>query len=493
MIRQIKNEISKSWNSPLVLVFLIIYICLIDRSLSLAIYYNMSIWEFVLYSINDHYYLMYGYFFFLVFYITNDFKSYSNLEVIRFGNMHRYHKIKTLSFSLKFTVFIFLHILISFIIGVFNLDFANMFFASDVDELYLFLSNIFANPLLGVTITSLYLLFGSVFIQIIYLKAKITFKNRGFAIFIICTFISMIMGFVSNIDTTILGVFCLNNYLIFHHSYLAKFYNIITIIAIVIFVLLKKARATNKYAKVVLGVPNITLFIAVIALVSLNFIASITISTEPLFFVFVSLRGFSFENVNLIEFLLFLAFLFVPLFAISIKLDNEKDFRNNIGEFRYGSKKLWQSEKLKIHHLLLAKYVIIYFIITLLLAFGLSFFNTDSSIINDLSLFYAIGQENFLKIFASSIALRFLELYFVFLSLIIIYKLLKNVTFAFILTFIGYILVLIFPFIRTVLPLGASSMYQILENQTNLIYGAFPFSVWILALILINKIWRTSL
>ncbi len=503
VIRQVKNELRKSWNFPLVGALLLIYGFLVDRNLSIAVYYNMSALEYTLYGVTDHYYLMYGYFFFLMFYITNELKGYSALEIIRFGSVRSYHKIKILGFSFKFAVFILLHIFIAFAIGATKLQSGNVFIGSDADILYGFLESTFVNPLTGVIITSLYLWFGSIFVYRLSLWVKITSGSKGFVIYLLCMFLSMIIGFTTGLDDTLLGGVFLNNYLIFHHSYGNGFsLGFIIIVCMMIALpslctLPRKRKTQNQhiYANTVLGGSMGVTIIFVTSLAVLHLIIAVLGGFDPLGFVFVVLRGFSLQNFNLIELLLFLSFFVIPIFIICMKWDDEKDYRNNIGEFRYGSKKKWQLQKNKIHHFFLARYVMSYYGVVALVFFGLSLIYPQNTlgIINDLSAFYGITSENLEIIFVISTLLKVMELYFLFLLANLLHRLIKSSTLTFIATFIGYALIISLPTASAILPFGISSMYGIMENQTKLMYGALPLILWIVALIIVNKIWRKVL
>lgn len=502
-IKLMKREIAKEKQLKMSLFLLLVFTFLVSTHLDMARFYKMTAFEFTLYSMSDHYYLIYGYFFFLLFWISQEIRNVSSIELIRLKNKRQFYSLKFISVGVKVFLFVFAHIFIAFIIAVMNLPLANTFNGAGADSLYTAFFTTFKNPFSGIIIVSLYLWLGSVFLHQLLFYTNEICGAKGFLIGVLLILVSTIFGFITNLDMLLFTVFFPNNYFIFHHSYLSAgrltFYFIFCFMLNAPFIFSRTALKAQSKGSVsskksyidslIFGKISVIVSI-IIVLLLLQLIQIISNGYNALDFLFLNLRGYSSVTFNLIEFLVFLAVYTLPLFILCAFWEKEKDFKNNIGQFRYGSRKNWNLQIEKISRHFIVKYLLMHFGLMAIFALLINIVEPDrkSFFLEEILSAYFVSTQQLIVLAFICIILKCAELYLIYLIGKFIYKASKSTILAFLLSFAGYILTVFKFAYSNVVPFGISSLYRLLEiGLQDICYHLIPLVAAIICMYHLNK------
>lgn len=186
-----------------------------------------------------------------------------------------------------------------------------------------------------------------------------------------------------------------------------------------------------------------------------------SVSVQELFFSMT--RGFSYQNFNLIEFLLFAIYMLFPLFLLNAFWENEKNNRNEIAKLRVGSNRRWQRTIQSEGR----KGIIQYNICTLLIMAGLLlvalfFCHADGeAFIGMLMEWYSVSAEAIYLCFAVAALGKGLELLLLYELSYFVFRITKQTVASFMSVFVFYAIG--FADVKW-FPLGSSSVYQLLET-----------------------------
>ncbi len=425
---------------------LLIFSFFIAIDLPEAIRFNMTAIEYTLYRMADHYYIIFGYLFMSMIFISSNIKNVSDIELIRISTKNQHKAIKLIAMAIKFAVFIFLHIILCIVISSLFLSLEPTFKGYTFDDLGIGLYNMVGNPVAGLALVSIYLWLGSLFLYQILDYSYHKLNSAGYVATNVLILLSTMVGLQFALSNpSILGIFCFNYYLIFHHIYSP--YTFEGLYEILLAIMLITPSVT-----ILRGI-NIRLSKNYLSLgiVALVFINSYINNYSTLDYLFMNFKGFSRNNFHLVEFLLFMSVYFIPMFIISSLWEEEKQSKNELVKFRYGSTANWKkvfNRRLKIF---LVKYSLIY--LALILGGGLLYwvfnFDASSTLVSYVGEAYGTSYVAWGMVLGAVIIIKPLELCGMYLVNKSVYSLTKNTIVAFLVTFL--------------LPIGMSSLYQILE------------------------------
>lgn len=224
LLRNIKNKVLQLQDIWVCFFVLLLFTFQCGSSLLYAEYVGMSLQEYILYVISDHYYLVYVWFFFLLFWSTRQISQNYTIERIRYRSNERYRRIYSSAKAIQLLGMILAHILIAISVGITRLDIQEGF--SSIKQVQTYDSNldvlkgyaeIFDSDVVAIVCVAFYWWLGSQFLFRLMFYVYEVFKKKGLYSVLIITLVSGMIGFVSHIDESILEIFFYNNYFILHH------------------------------------------------------------------------------------------------------------------------------------------------------------------------------------------------------------------------------------------------------------------------------------
>lgn len=211
--------------------------CYIAVSLVLAYYagaaipfakaMGMSLTEYILYVLSDHYYLVYAWFFFLLYWTMHAVPGKSQQEWIRYGSYQRKYNVDNLTVGIQLTLMIIGNFLIVLLIGLVGLGLSDGFQAVGMIEdasgnlqVLAGFARIFPNPGSAIVCALLYWDLGCCFLySMLYYTYRLGGRKVMVGVMLIFV-ISTIAGFTTNVDEFVLSVLFFNNDYILHHALL---------------------------------------------------------------------------------------------------------------------------------------------------------------------------------------------------------------------------------------------------------------------------------
>lgn len=188
---------------------------------------GMSLIEYILYVLTDHYYLVYAWFFFLLYWMMHAVPGMSQQEWIRYGCCRTKCNVDNLTVGIQLTLMIIGNFLLVFFIGLIGLGLSNGFravelFGAATDQMQVLAgyAEIFPDPVIAILCVLLYWDLGCWFLyNMLYYGHYLGGRKVMIGEMIICI-ISTIVGFATDVDESILNVFFFNNDYILHHALL---------------------------------------------------------------------------------------------------------------------------------------------------------------------------------------------------------------------------------------------------------------------------------
>lgn len=224
----IKNKIFSLRDAGSFIFVLLLFTFSCGNSLPYAEYVGMSLQEYMLYVVSDHYYLIYVWFFFLLFWSTRQISTNDMVQRIRYGSNKQYRKVYGFAKSIELLIMILAHVLIALMIGITRLDVKEGFFA--VKQIISYDSNLevligyaqmFENCIIAMSCVVVYWWLGSCFLFRLLFYVHEVWKKKGLYAVLVYTLASGMFGFMSHVDESILEIFFYNNYFILHHVLLS--------------------------------------------------------------------------------------------------------------------------------------------------------------------------------------------------------------------------------------------------------------------------------
>lgn len=198
------------------------FVCLIYLDDGKAL--ELNLWEYVLVSMTDHYYILLFLVPIITIVISKYLKSMSDMEKIRYGNYRRIIKKEVMGFAVWIILYFSAHVLVAFLIGLSEFRFQVGWSVlngdtgfSDIVSLLDKYRELVSSPLLSVFIVLAYYCWGFVF----WISFLSIIKNRfGMNYFIkvaITIFVLTVVGFRTRLMSKFPILF-FSNYIIFHHG-----------------------------------------------------------------------------------------------------------------------------------------------------------------------------------------------------------------------------------------------------------------------------------
>lgn len=482
VLTNIKNKVIQIQDKWLYVLVLLLFTFQCGNSLPYAEYVGMSLQEYVLYVISDHYYLVYAWFFFLLFWSTRQISQNFVLERIRYGSNHRYREIHCAAKSIQLFVMILAHILIATLIGITKLNIGKGFSAiehlqtydSNLDVL-LGYANIFDNCTIAIVCVALYWWLGSQFLFRMMFYAHELWRKKGLYSILLLALVSGMVGFMTHYDESVLEVVFYNNYFILHHVLLGVG-EIPTLINICIMLFLPSAlnvlekkrnmslKGIGRYIQSYSYMNTTIMIVFVVTYLIIGIVPLWMSGVSALEVVFGLLKGFSYQSFNLTEFLYYIAFYVFPLFLINAFWEKERTNKNEIAMFRVGSHKIWNRIVNKEGLRCIFRYYICYISTLIVCSVGVCCFSETKTgtYMQELSDFYMVPEETIYWVIIISALLKGIELILLYEISLSLYRITKQPLISFLGIFSLYTIGFIEKF--DVLIVGKSAVYQILEN-----------------------------
>lgn len=310
---------------------------------------NLS--EFVLMSIVNHYHILYLFLPIILLIILNIVRRLEPHEILRFKNRTTYISVNYVSFLIMVLVYVMVHILMAFFIGMTSFELSTSFshtFFDEYDEILLILdsfSKVMVNSGLAIICTGVYMVIGLGFIYLMIIFINDKFGNRGSIAACVGIFISVYLGFKTELSYH-LPILALNNFFIFHHALLVngviKFGLVLAIISSGNLLLLYNIKKRNPVFEKYLITSKVKILTAGLILILLTLEVILIIGSgeskfKDLFFKF--FMGSYLEEPSFMGWLRVTILYFIPIFAIGNCVSNFRKNLNNSLLIRYRSKK----------------------------------------------------------------------------------------------------------------------------------------------------------
>lgn len=220
----IRNEVFREKNYSLI-VLLLIYAFLCGSNISIAISAGLSVSEYIMFLLSDHYYLVYGFFFYGLYWIFKDVRQDLNLEMIRYESYQRYYCFRNAVAFIKIGLYVAIHAVVAAIIGFVFIGFKFGFTGYEIEGYYnstletvLIIRKYFTTPWSAILAVMVFLTLGLFYMyELLFYIHKIR-GDIAEIITMMIIIVNVMIGFKSQIDESILQLFFLNNYFILHHG-----------------------------------------------------------------------------------------------------------------------------------------------------------------------------------------------------------------------------------------------------------------------------------
>ncbi len=190
----------------------------------LAMTTGMSLTEYILYVLTDHYYLIYAWFFFLLFWIMQTLQKGRQQEWIRYGSYRKKYNRDNLAAGLQLSLMIAGNFLLVFFVGFLRIGLSGGFraagqFGGTTDQMQVLAgyAKIFPSPVIALLCVLLYWNLGSFFLYIVLYYGHCLGGRKVMAAGIVLCIVSTIVGFMTDMDKSWLNVIFFNNDYILHH------------------------------------------------------------------------------------------------------------------------------------------------------------------------------------------------------------------------------------------------------------------------------------
>lgn len=484
---------SKLWKRDDILAYFIIlalFVAMSSSNLTLTVAQSagLSLFEYVLCALTDHYYLIYGWLIFLVFVTGKEVRGHANSEIIRYGSFSRYNSVTITAAAVRLALLIVVHILLAAIIGAFRLAPVNAFTVSEASSYYSggFLDLLagyqryFGSPVAALLGAVGYLWLGSLFLYAVIFLASQSWGSKGMLTVCVLIIVSAIVGFVSPFDESPLEFLFVNNYYILHHALLlvSPLAVAVNLAVMGIFLLagandLPRRIRRNKRIQFRENGKNRTAFFSpaprkglvplyLILLIALGIFPQLSSGGSLVDFVWSLLRGYSAENVNLIELLYALAWFAFPLIQVSVFWQAEAERKNDAALLRTGSFRQWCTLTDRGCVRFILRYWLWYAALlagTMVALYFMYGYGAESAA--EYYTYFGVSETNFIAALLAAVLLKLPELLLLYELSLALYGLSRNTVLSFFVPFLGYGVGFLLPFHWY--PFGISAAYQLLQ------------------------------
>ncbi|MGN0485383.1 MAG: hypothetical protein ACI4HI_17735 [Lachnospiraceae bacterium] len=477
-IQTLKSRIIHASLGRICLSLLVVYTFLCGEDLNYAVSVKMSVFEYVLYVLTDHYYMVYAWLFFLVFFSAHQVKEKRLIERLRFHTLKEFYRLERFVKIIQIFSIIGLHVLLPLIIGLSKLQFHNAFraampgdiFDSNLEVLTAY-SEYFKTPISAIVCVILYWVIGSVFIsEFIYYCSEI-WQKKGMLISILFVIISTMAGFMTQINDPIKEVFFLNHYYILHHVLLNIGVVPMVVNLFVMFlgiILFEKIAISKNCNKKIGAKETVRILFTVRPAICLLFFGSLVLlgitAAGADAAAWGLVKGFSYKEFQLTEFLYYIAPEVFVLFFVNMTWENESNSRNELVMFRVGSRIKWNKIMERSCLKFLTKSWVTYLgmIGIVLWCCKFVFCTQERKWLWEVTEYYGLSEGNIWNCMLIALFVRILELYFLYSIDRFVFVLTANAIASYLVTFVLYVPGMIYRGIDISL-FGKGCAYQILE------------------------------
>ncbi len=486
----IKNRLPR-----LGILSLLIFTFLCSQKLQFAKAVDMGLGEYMLFSISDHYFLIYCWFFFILLVAINKLHDKNDNERLRYKTVKEYYFYEVCSKGLLMAGLIALHILIPLLLGSVSLRLGNSFTTvfdhnlhdGNLEVLEIYSLN-FKTPMTAVIPAVFVWWFGSFVLDISIFMVNEFRKKALDMLFVGLMVLSTILGFYTAIDEGTWQFLFFNNYFIFHHAYLVNnMAALITdllmgILALIVLTRIALRINTNHsirrlgFYRFLYGGKAKLLITVFVLLTLLSIFRS---DLDPAVMVWDLNKGFSYSSFGLTEFLFYIFPIAAMLFCINAI--NEKNDRDKLSllMFRSGRRRNWDRildrEETRFFLLTTSACTVLVMLIN---SVGL-LVSRSSEFWNELASFYGIEEETVFVILFLCPLMRAVEWFILLRVDRLILRTTGNSIISYAVTMLLWLPGFISDFIS---PAGKGGAYQIFELMSShrlagmvpvlLVYGA---------------------
>lgn len=415
-------------------------------------------------------------------------RGHANSEIIRYGSFSRYNSVTLTAAAVRLALLIAVHILLAAIIGAFRLAPVNAFTVSEASSYYSgdFLDLLagyqryFGSPLAALVCAAGYLWLGSLFLYAVIFLSNQFWGSKGMLTVCVLIIVSAIVGFVSPFDESPLEILFVNNYYILHHALLLVSPLAVAVNLAVMGVFLlagandlpRRIRRKKRIQFRENGKKCSAFFspaqrrglvpLYLILLIVLGVFPQLSSGGSLVDFVWSLLRGYSAENVNLIELLYTLAWFAFPLIQVSVFWQAEAERKNDAALLRTGSFRQWHTLTDRGCVRFILRYWLWYAALlagTMAVLYFLYGYGAESAA--EYYTYFGVSETNFIAALLASVLLKLPELLLLYELSLALYGLSGNTVLSFFVPFLGYGVGLLLPF--RWYPFGISAAYQLLQ------------------------------
>lgn len=441
--------------------------------------FPLSYDNFVLAMISDHYYLTFFmvlmFFYILYNYLEDDMDD----VLIRVSSFPRYFAVKAAAMTVNMSIFVFLQLTVILVVGI-RLTEGSTFPPPDPDnsrfKVLVLFSQYFHYPWQAAVVSALYMILGLSVLAVFFMTLHHFFEKRKVALMTVTLYFLMVFGMKSKIpELTRIPFIFINNYIIFMYNLSypyalqVSFISLSIIIAAIIFFICKYWNKRPNWQWRLLSVRGIApyylsrlyssgnlivlvVFVAAFCLWKLLQIRSFSDSTLEDYLLY-TFWGHGHGYFQLTDFLMMILINLMPIYLLSVFLENEKKDHSIMFTIRLRSKRQWAISIVGISALFLLGY-------TLLLTGGSFLFALFAGLpAGGITLIPGV-QQSAAEMFIYITAVKLLDLLLHFVFLFVAFLFTRQVTAGFVGIALMYGLYL-FPFSwMPYAPLGMSSLAQ---------------------------------
>lgn len=442
--------------------------------------FSLSYDDFVLSMISDHYYLTFFmvlvFFYILYNYLEDDMDD----VLIRVSSFPRYFAVKAAAMTVNMSIFVIVQLAVILMIGI-GLPTGSEFPLHHPDnprfEVLVLFSEYFHYPWQATVVSALYMILGLSVLAIFFMTLHHFFEKRKVAIMTITLYFFMVFGMKSKIpELTRIPFIFINNYIIFMYNLnypyalQVSFISLSIIIAAIVFFIYKYWNKRPNWQWRLLSSRGIVpyylsrlhssssnrivlvVFVAAFCLWKWLQIRSISDSTLEDYLLY-TFWGHGHGYFQLMDFIMMILINLMPIYLLSVFLENEKRDHSIILTIRLRTKRHWAISIVGVSVLFLLGY-------TLLLTAGSLLFALLAGLpMGGITMIPRV-QQSAVEIFFYITGVKLLDLLFQFMFLFVAFLFTRQVTAGFVGILLMYGLYL-FPFSWIkYMPLGMSSLAQ---------------------------------
>ncbi len=463
----------------------------------------MGIYEYVLFIMSHHYYIIYFLLMSYIYFLFESLHVSNELIIIRLVSIRKQYICRLFCATFQTICFVFAQVIVAFCIGIINLANENAFSIewteenyNDTLQLMLQYSRSFKMPLNALAITTVYMIFGLIFLNMgIYVVKNIL--NRKYLFIIVGILILDVMiGFKCGISG-VSELFFFNNYFIFHHVFFqsGKLFVLVNLICIfigiiILEIVLQRVKGNDVNAsKVCLkemyhySFKYSILFLSVYVMMIFIYLRPNKNGFSAADILMLSIMGYNADDFSFFEFLRYIVFFMIPIFSIGVIIDSEKHMLYQHIAIRYSNMRIWKKQVNLQMNLYLFRYMLFFIMLLLLLSFCTSVDISKSCYAMEFIKMQGLENKIIYPVIIAVLLLKGLELVFYKNIFVLLCEVFENSTVAYIVVFFGFLVSIIFQN-HIWISYGISSVYSVTKYMEQ--YGVMRALFYISMIICIK-------